>query len=57
MVIKFITALAWLWGSFSFLSVAIQFVPPIKRQDGERAVYHMIWGFPAWAWLIARYWL
>ncbi len=57
MLIKFITAMAWMWGGGGAFFVLIQFVPPIRFEDMERALRNAIWSTPAWAWLIARYWL
>jgi len=55
MMIKFITAVAWIWGTLCRLTVLVQFIPPIKQEDIERGLRNFGLGLLAWAWLIARY--
>ena len=55
MLLKFLTALAWLWGAFCVIGFFIQFCPPIRDEDLSRALRIAVYGIPAFAWLIAVY--
>ena len=54
MLLKFITGLAWIWGSlvlviFTLLATEAK---PTTHRVGRRI---LLSGLPAWAWLLARY--
>ncbi len=58
MLLNFLTALAWIWGAFfGFFFIS----GPLVRFDNKEQVEGWfacgILGLPAWAWLIARYWI
>jgi hypothetical protein len=65
MLLNFLTALAWIWGGFwglGFLSMtALALFANESKSESERT--QRIWrqcfilAIPAWAWLIARYWM
>ena len=55
MLVKFITAAAWLWGGFGAFATLVQFIPPVKVEDFERACRNFLISLPALAWLLARY--
>lgn len=57
MIIKFITALAWMWGIVGLCGLVVFLThdgPPTRENEGC-ALYGIFMGMPSWAWLIARY--
>lgn len=55
MLVKFLTALAWLWGAVAVVGTMVQLIPPISERNAKASVEAFLCGVPAWAWLIARY--
>jgi hypothetical protein len=61
LLFNFLTALAWIWGAIMFVSFCLNAFNWPEREP--KAICHdrMRWaltrGLPAWAWLIARYWM
>lgn len=63
MLLNFLTALAWIWGGvlavIAFLAVVVLLAGDKQGHESaaEAAWWCFLRGLPAWAWLIARYWM
>jgi hypothetical protein len=56
MLLNFITAVAWLWGSICALGVIVMPIPTQTMPSNPKAAAEfLLLGLPAWAWLLARY--
>jgi hypothetical protein len=58
MLLNFLTAMAWIWGGFfAFLFAAAPFCGIDNERQARGWLVCGLCGLPAWAWLIARYWM